>query len=73
MGWTTVRSLSSRLSTRPKLCPDGGGDGAGNAEKDIDFHVSERGGWVPNLRGASPVGHDGEGRLHAARQTVEAD
>ena len=46
--------------------------GAGNAEKDIDFHVNERGGCEPNLQGGSPVGRDGGGRSHAARQTREA-
>ena len=48
--WTTVSILSNRLITRPELNPDGGGDKCG------------KGGCVPNMRGASPVGRGGGGR-----------
>ena len=38
-GWTTVRILSISSKHSPILNPDGGGDGAGNTEIDIDFKV----------------------------------
>ena len=66
-GWDRDWNPINLSNLSAYLNPDGGGDSAGNTEGNIDFNVKIKRGWVPNLRGASPVGRDDGGLPCAAR------
>ena len=78
-GWTTVGILSIRLIPSTYLNPEGGGDGAGNTEGNIDVDVNKEGdvcltcGARARSVGVREVVHTGQNRSADASQVTTRD